>query len=169
MTTPGRRLLGYRRSRFATQLPVDRRYTAAHYWLLEESPGAWRVGFTRFATRMLGDLVEYSFPLEAGADVVIGQEIGGVEGFKALTAIYSVMEGRYLGSNDALAEDITLVEHDPYRRGWLYRVEGRPDPDSVDVHAYAGILDATIDRLLESRHEDAAGGPEPDDEVDDER
>jgi hypothetical protein len=32
-------------------------------------------------------------------------------------------------------------------------VSGRPDPDSVDVHGYVAILDATIDKMLESRHE----------------
>jgi glycine cleavage system H protein len=52
-----------------------------------------------------------------------------------------------------LKSDITLVESDPYGRGWLYRVQGRPDPASVDVHGYIAILDATIDRLLATRHE----------------
>lgn len=163
MTESGRPVVSYRRSRFATQLPTDRRYTASHYWLLEEAPGVWRVGFTRFATRMLGDLVEYGFPLTAGASVAIGQEIGTVEGFKAVTAIYSVMEGTWLGSNPALAEDITLVEHDPYRRGWLYRVEGRPEPENIDVQGYVAILDVTIDKLLDSRY--AGGEPETDDET----
>ena len=57
--------LYYRRSRFTTRLPRDRRYSPAHYWLFEESPGIWRVGLTKFATRMLGDIVE--FELTCGA------------------------------------------------------------------------------------------------------
>jgi glycine cleavage system H protein len=140
------------RSRFSTRLPVDRRYTAAHYWLLEESPGIWQVGFTKFATRMLGDLVEYDFSVEPGDAVTVGQEIGSIEGFKAVATIFSVADGEFLGVGDALRADITSAESDPYGRGWLYRVRGRPDPASVDVHGYVGILDATIDRLLASRH-----------------
>lgn len=143
----------YKRARFTTRLPVDRRYTAAHFWLLEESPGVWRVGFTKFATRMLGDLVEYELSAKPGTHVDIGQEIGSLEGFKAVTALYSVAEGKMLGIGDDIAADITIVESDPYGRGWLYRVSGRPDPDSVDVHGYVAILDATIDKMLESRHE----------------
>jgi glycine cleavage system H protein len=143
----------YKRARFTTRLPVDRRYTAAHFWLLEESPGVWRVGFTKFATRMLGDLVEYELSARPGTHVEIGQEIGSLEGFKAVTALYSVAEGKMLGIGDDIAADITIVESDPYGRGWLYRVDGRPDPDSVDVHGYVAILDATIDKMLESRHE----------------
>jgi glycine cleavage system H protein len=143
----------YKRARFTTRLPVDRRYTAAHFWLLEESPGVWRVGFTKFATRMLGDLVEYELSAKPGTRVGIGQEIGSLEGFKAVTALYSAAEGKMLGIGDDIATDITIVESDPYGRGWLYRVSGRPDPDSVDVDGYVAILDATIDKMLESRHE----------------
>jgi glycine cleavage system H protein len=143
----------YKRARFTTRLPVDRRYTAAHFWVLEESPGIWRIGFTKFATRMLGDLVEYELSARPGTHVDIGQEIGSLEGFKAVTALYSVVEGEMLGIGDDIAADITIVESDPYGRGWLYRVSGVPDPDSVDVDGYVGILDATIDKMLESRHE----------------
>jgi len=142
----------YKRARFSTRLPVDRRYTAAHYWLLEETTGIWRVGFTKFATRMLGDLVEYDFFIKEGGRIALGQEIGSIEGFKALTAIYSVTEGEFLGIGDGFSSDITAVESDPYGRGWLYKVKGSPDPGSVDVHGYISILDGTIDRLIESRH-----------------
>ena len=152
MSNAGETIL-YKRSRFSTRLPVDRRYTAGHYWLIEEESGIWRVGFTKFATRMLGDLVEYAFSVNAGAVVTVGQEIGTIEGFKAVTALYSVAEGEFLGIGGGLESDITAVESDPYGRGWLYRVKGQPDPGNVDVQGYIAILDATIDRMLESRHE----------------
>ena len=150
--------ISYRRSRFSTRLPVDRRYTAAHYWLREESPEVWQVGFTRFATRMLGDLVEYGFAVKPGDAVTVGQEIGSIEGFKAVTTIFSAADGEFLGPSDALRADITVAESDPYGRGWLYRVRGRPDTASVDVHGYVEMLDRTIDGLLASRHE---AGEEP--------
>ena len=154
MTTPRVETVYYRRSRFATHLPVDRRYAPSHYWLREDTPGVWTVGFTRFATRMLGDVVEFGFSPSPGTGVAVGEEIGSVEGFKALTALYSVAAGEFLGSNAALDEDITLVESDPHGRGWLYRVRGTADPSSLDVHGYVGILDATIDRMLAGRHDE---------------
>jgi glycine cleavage system H protein len=139
----------YRRARFSTRLPVGHFYTAAHYWLLEEEPGVWRVGFTRFATRMLGDFVELSWSAQPGDRVAVGDTIGSVEGFKALTELYSVTEGEFLGGNPALDEDITLPDTDPYGAGWLYRVRGAPEPNRMDVHGYVELLDATIDRMLE--------------------
>jgi glycine cleavage system H protein len=157
VTEPRGDTVAYRRSRFATHLPVDRRYTAAHYWLLEESPGVWRVGFTRFATRMLGDLVEFEFVPKVGATIEIGEEIGAFEGFKAVTSIYSVVAGEFLGPSPELQADITLVESNPYKQGWLYRVRGTPEPDSLDVHGYVAVLDATIDRMLDQRHDQGDG------------
>lgn len=160
MSAPAGHIIPYKRSRFSTRLPADRRYTAGHYWLLEEARGVWRVGFTKFATRMLGDLVEYEFSITAGAPVTVGQEIGSIEGFKAVTSLFSVAEGEFLGAGDSLGSDITAVESDPYGQGWLYRVKGRPDPQSVDIQGYIAILDATIDRLLETRHATEEGGHE---------
>jgi glycine cleavage system H protein len=145
----------YKRERFTTRLPIGRRYTAAHYWLLQESDGIWRAGFTKFATRMLGDLVEYDFSVSAGMVVTLGQEIGSIEGFKAMSALYSVVEGEFLEAGDGLASDITLAESDPYGSGWLYRVKGKPDPASMDVNGYIVLLDATIDKLISTRY---AGG-----------
>jgi len=149
-------MLSYKRVRFGTRLPMDRIYTRSHYWLLEAEPGLWRVGFTKFAIRMLGDIVEYQFDLALGAKVGIGDKIGWIEGFKAVSDIFSVAEGSFAGVNAELREDITLLESDPYGRGWLYSVQGRPEPDGVDVHGYVSILDATIDKMLSTRHEGGA-------------
>ncbi len=149
-------MLAYKRVRFGTRLPMDRLYTRSHYWLLETAPGIWRVGFTKFAIRMLGDVVEYQFEPAVGAGIAIGDKIGWIEGFKAVSDIFSVAEGVFAGVNAELREDITVLESDPYGRGWLYSVEGRPEPDGVDVHGYVSILDATIDKMLSTRHEGGA-------------
>jgi len=152
-------VVAYKRSRFSTRLPEGRLYTASHYWLLGEPDGVWRVGFTKFAARMLGDLVEYEFTPAQGMRIEVGQKIGWVEGFKAVSDLYCVAEGEFLGPNPELASDITLADHDPYHRGWLYRIRGTPDPKASDVQGYIAVLDATIDKMIEHRHsgEDSDG------------
>ncbi len=151
MSRPVEEVIPYKRSRFATRLPVARRYTLSHFWLREDEPNLWSVGFGKFATRMLGDMVEYEFSAPIGGPVEVGQPIGWVEGFKATSDLYSVVTGDFLGANPALAKDITLVDSDPYYAGWLYRARGVPDKAAVDVHGYMATLDATIDRMLASR------------------
>jgi glycine cleavage system H protein len=159
VTTPREEAVYYRRSRFTTHLPRDRRYSAAHYWLLEEAPGDWRVGLTRFATRMLGDIVEFEFAVRPGAEIATGAEIGSIEGLKAVTTIFSSGTGQFGGENPGLRRDVTLAESDPYGGGWLYRLHGQPAAETVDVAGYVAILDATIDKMLAGRH-DAPGGDE---------
>lgn len=152
MSTTRDNSLYYRRSRFTTHLPRDRRYSPAHYWLLEEQPGIWRIGFTKFATRMLGDIVEFDFTVEPGGNVTAGDEIGTVEGMKAVTSLFAIASGRFLGEGEALRADVTLVESDPYGAGWLYRLQSDSVEDALDAEGYAAVLDATIDTMLANRH-----------------
>lgn len=142
----------YRRARFATRLPLDRLYSRAHYWLLEVAPGRWRVGFTKFATRMLGDMVEHELNVAPGDEVSLGQSLGWAEGFKAITDLYSPASGRFAGGNSALIAELSLVDTDPYDRGWLYEIEGQTDPATVDAAGYIKHLDLLIGRLLASQH-----------------
>jgi glycine cleavage system H protein len=141
----------YKRARFVTSLPVDRLYSPSHFWIAEHAAGVWRVGFTRFAIRMLGEIVEHEFQVEVGAPVESGQIIGWIEGFKAISDIYSVAEGKFAGGNQALTEKIELLGKEPYEAGWLYAIEGKPDSRCTDVHGYVSLLDATIDKMLEKQ------------------
>ena len=146
----------YRRARFSTRLPRTRLYVRSHYWLQRVETGLWRVGLTRFATRMLGDVVEFGFQVEPGGAVEAGQPIGWIEGFKAVSEIYCAATGQYVRANPDLECDTTLADNDSYDLGWLYEVRGEAEPDHLDVHGYANLLDATIDRMLTQSEE---GGP----------
>ena len=148
--------LHYKRSHFVTQLPVDYLYSPSHFWLASQAGDLWRVGLTKFATRMLGDMVDCGFELKAGSPVASGQIIGWVEGFKAISDVYCVLDGNFSGANPVLKEKITLINKDPYGAGWLYEVSGKPDAKCVDVQAYKALLDKTIDRILEKQKGDQA-------------
>ena len=143
----------YKRSRFSTRLLENRLYTAGHSWLEEEENDLWRIGFTKFAVRMLGEIVELGFETEAGADVETGQVIGWTEGFKAVTDIFSPLTGRFEGFNAAVEDQVTLLTSDPYNKGWLFKIRGRPSDDWLDVQGDGTLLDTTIDKMLGQRHE----------------
>ena len=91
-----------------------------------------------------------------------GQVVGWVEGFKAASDVYCVMQGQFEAGNPALKEDACIVRTDPYEVGWLYSVRGEPEPGSVDVHGYIALLDATIKRMAESTHAEDAPPMEED-------
>lgn len=139
----------FKHARFSARLPAVFRYSLGHYWMaeVENDPGLWRVGFTKFATRMLGELVEARYEAAAGDPVASGERIGHVEGFKAASDLYCVMDGVFAGGNPLLEIDACLVKSSPYEDGWLYAVRGEPEESSVDVHGYVAHLEALIERM----------------------
>jgi len=139
--------ISYRRSRFSTKLPDDRLYTPSHYWLREVEPGLWRIGATRFAQRMLGDLVEYGFEVKPGQAVERGEVIGWIEAFKATCDVFCVGNGNFERENPVLATDPRRFDIDPYNEGWLYELRGVPDPLAVDATGYTKLLDLAIDKI----------------------
>lgn len=144
----------YKRSRFQSRLPRSFLYTQSHFWLQEIEPATtdrqplYKIGFTRFATRMLGEVVEQGFEVRAGQAIRVGQTLGWVEGFKALSDVYGVIDGTFEGANDALNKDPSRIDKDPYNEGWLYLARGIPEPNSTPVEGYMQVLDATIDKML---------------------
>jgi glycine cleavage system H protein len=139
--------LNYQRCRFSTALPEELRYTPSHYWLREQSPGIWQVGLTPWAIRLLGDFVECQFDAAPGAQVKLGQSLGWLEGFKALTDIDSVGDGVFQGANPILVTNLDVIAQDAYGNGWLYVLRGTVDSGLLEARRYAVLLDQTIDEL----------------------
>lgn len=139
----------FKHARFSARFPATFRYSRSHYWMAPspDDPEIWRVGFTKFATRMLGELVDAEFSMKEGQAVTPGEEIGWVEGFKAASDLYCVMDGAFAGGNPILQQDACIVRSDPYLQGWLYAVKGEPEPESLDVDGYIKLLDETITRM----------------------
>ena len=144
----GNAFLLFERAQFRTRLPRGRMYTAGHMWLREAEEDLWQVGLTRFALRMLGEPVELDFETELEAEVELGDVLGWLEGFKAVTDLYTPMAGRFAGPNPELDAGLTAVHRSPYDKGWLFALRGQPGEDCVDTEGYASFLEATIDKMM---------------------
>ena len=162
----------FRHAHFSARFPVDCLYTPSHFWMRPadgaaslfsndassgDTPRLWHVGFTKFATRMLGELVEMVLEVKPGQTVAGGERLGTVEGFKAVSDLFCVVDGTLQAVNPALTAEACLTHSDPYGAGWLYAVQGMPTPDYLDVHSYIALLTATIDQLQASRYSDGDG------------
>ena len=144
----GRAGVQYSRSKFSTRLMTDCLYTAGHSWLKNVEGDLWRIGFTKFAVRMLGEAVEMDFEIAEGDGVEVGQVLGWIEGFKAVTDIYAPINGFFRGANAALVKDMEILRRDSYDKGWIYCIEGQPDSSCMDVEGYMAVLDGTIDKMM---------------------
>lgn len=145
----------YQKCNFHTLLPANYCYTTGHFWLSQQPDQVWRVGLTKFAIRMLGEMVDYNFQAVPGGQVEIGQVIGSIECFKAMSDLYCVAEGQFLGANDALRDQGKLLSTQPYDGGWLYEVRGTPDVAALDVQGYQEHLDGVIEKLREKYKDEA--------------
>jgi glycine cleavage system H protein len=155
----------FRHAHFSARFPVGLLYAPSHFWMLPEDGPAeggrhavGRVGFTKFATRMLGELVELVLEVPPGTMIRGGDRLGTVEGFKAVSDLFGVVDGTLRTANPALRTESCLTHSDPYGAGWLYAVEGVPAAGHLDVHGYISLLQETLDRLQASRYSGADDG-----------
>ena len=103
---------------------------------------------------MLGELVDVSFDKKSGTQVTVGEIVGSLEGFKAISDIYSVGTGQFLGGNPGLSTSLESIMDKPYDTGWFYEIAGTPDTRAMDVNAYTALLDVTIEKILEKQRQE---------------
>jgi glycine cleavage system H protein len=152
--TPAPETFFFKKSRFVTYLPMHYRYTRSHFWAERREENRLRVGFSKFATHLLGEIVDYNFETPPQTPVRPGQILGWVEGFKAISDIICIGQGLFVAANPALEEDTELISRVPYTEGWLYQMDGRLDEQSLDVAGYVHHLNITIEQILQKQRAD---------------
>ena len=143
------KFIKYKRNRFTAQFNTAYLYSEAHYWFSPQEDGSCRSGLTKFAARMLGELVEFGFEKKPGEAVEVGDILGWMEGFKAASDIYSLVNGEFIGENADLVENPELLHARPHDKGWLYLINIPPEEKGklMTVDEYPAFLDQLIDKM----------------------
>ncbi|MEN6458099.1 MAG: glycine cleavage system protein GcvH [Thermoguttaceae bacterium] len=97
------------------------RYNKTHEWVRVEDQIA-TVGLTAFALEMLTDLVHVDLP-SVGKQVSAGQPFGEIESVKAVSDLYSPVDGEVVEVNAALAGNLEHLAEDPYGAGWFIKIK----------------------------------------------
>src|SRR5690349_5178184 len=100
--------------------PKKLRYTKTHEWVLQED-GVVTVGITKFAADQLSDITYIGLP-KVGSAVHSGKDFGQVETVKAVSDLYSPVDGEVTEVNGKVSEDTSLLTADPFGAGWLVKV-----------------------------------------------
>lgn len=108
-------------------------YTSEHEWIAVDGDVA-TVGITDFAAEKLGDVVFVDLPA-ADSAVAAGDVCGEIESTKSVGELYSPLNGTVVEVNDAVVDDPSLVNAEPFAGGWL-----------IKVSVGAGALDGLMDR-----------------------
>jgi glycine cleavage system H protein len=118
--------------------PGNIRYHPGHTWALRESPTLVRVGIDELAARMIGSAESILLP-KRGQWIRQGQKIFSV--FKDGTKIelVSPIEGEVTSVNEAVVNNPSLLNGDPYGDGWLLTVIS-PDAETNFRNLLGGDL-----------------------------
>ena len=104
--------------------PEQLRYAETHEWVAIGDEGGRKVGtigITAFAIEQLTDLVHMVLP-KIGKAVKQGEEFGEVESVKAVSSLYSPVEGQVIAVNTDLPNRLETLGSDPYGEGWMIKV-----------------------------------------------
>ncbi len=121
-----------------------RHYTKDHEWI-EVHGATATVGITAYAQDQLGDVVFVELP-EPGRAVEAGKEAAVVESVKAASEVYAPVSGTVTESNQALADDPSLVNSAPEGEGWFFRLT-LADPGQLDGLMDRAAYDAWVATL----------------------
>ena len=102
------------------KVPDDLRYTKSHEWVKVEGNRA-TVGITDHAQAQLTDIVFVDLPA-AGKAVQKGTSVLVLESVKTVADVYAPGNGTVAEANGELKAHPEYVNHDPYGKGWLYRI-----------------------------------------------
>jgi len=99
----------------------DRLFTETHEWLSVEGDVA-ALGLTDYAQGELGDIVFVELP-EAGRNLAAGDVLTTVESVKSVSELYAPVDGEIVEGNTALEDDPSLINSDPYGKGWIAKLK----------------------------------------------
>ncbi len=105
--------------------PEELLYAETHEWVhVDNSSGdkIATVGISSFAVEQLTDLVFMELP-ESGTTVSAGSEFGEVESVKAVSPLYSPVDGEVVSVNSSLPDNLEILNEDPYEKGWIIKVK----------------------------------------------
>lgn len=105
-----------------SEVPENLRYTETHEWIRVDGE-IGIVGITDYAQEELGDIIKLDLPPVLRYTVVKGDKVGTIEAVKTVADYYAPVDGEITEKNDALEENPSLVNEDPYGEGWIFKMK----------------------------------------------
>ncbi len=106
--------------------PEQLLYAKTHEWVhVETDPSGAKiatVGLSAFALEVLTDLVYIELP-EVGREVEAGASFGEIESVKAVSDLFSPVDGEIVEVNPDVADGLERLADDPYEAGWLVKIK----------------------------------------------
>ncbi|MEM2869019.1 MAG: glycine cleavage system protein GcvH [Thermoplasmata archaeon] len=129
-------------------IPDNLVYHKEHHWLKKEGDH-YIMGITDFAQKLAGDITYVDLPSE-GDKVSLDKPFGTMESGKWVGKLYGPFDGEVVEVNQDIADDATLINRDPYNRGWIVKLKPK-DPSQVsqllNAAAYLEIMKKKLSEI----------------------
>ncbi len=118
------------------EFPSSLKYTKDHEWL-EQTAKVAKIGVTAYAIEQLGDIVHVDLPA-VGETFDAGSAFGTIESTKTVSDLYMPIAGKVVEVNKAAIDKPESLQDDPYKSGWLVKIEmtGKDAANLLDAKAY---------------------------------
>ncbi|MGQ9582009.1 MAG: glycine cleavage system protein GcvH [Thermoplasmatota archaeon] len=129
------------------EIPDDLVYHKEHHWLRKEGDH-YILGITDFAQKLAGDITYVDTPSE-GDRVALDKPFGTMESGKWVGKLYGPFDGEIVEVNGDIADDATLINKDPYGKGWIVKVKPKDPSQAAKLLTPAAYVEVMKQKLAE--------------------
>jgi glycine cleavage system H protein len=134
-------------------MPDELYYHKDHSWARLDGTKV-TVGMNDFFQKEAGDVVFVDLP-DTEEEVGQGEVCGKIQSRKWIGKLVAPVSGEILETNEAIEEDTSLINSDPYGKGWILVIEASNLDEELgnlmQGGALASFLEAEVKRAEEER------------------
>jgi glycine cleavage system H protein len=135
-------------------MPDDLYYHEEHSWARVDGTKV-TVGMTDFFQKEAGDVVFVDLP-EEGDDVTQGEVCGKIQSRKWIGKLVAPVSGEIAELNEDLEDDTSLINTDPYDKGWILVIEASNLESDLDNLIHGDDVAAFIEKEIQRAEDEKA-------------
>jgi len=137
-------------------LPDDLYYHEEHSWARVDGDKI-TVGMTDFFQKEAGDIVFVDLPEEED-EVEQGEVCGKIQSRKWIGKLVAPISGEIVEINEELDEDTSLINTDPYGKGWILVIEASDLDEELENLMHGNAVVEFIEKEIKRAEEEKAKG-----------
>lgn len=135
-------------------MPDDLYYHEDHSWARLDGKRV-TVGMNDFFQKEAGDIVFVDLPEEED-DVNQGEVCGKIQSRKWIGKLVAPVSGEIVEINEDLEDDTSLINTDPYGKGWILVIEAEDLEEDLENLMQGDALAAFIEKEIQRAEEEKA-------------
>ncbi|HID32089.1 MAG TPA: glycine cleavage system protein H [bacterium (Candidatus Stahlbacteria)] len=142
-------ILGY-------NMPDDLYYHSDHAWAKINDDGTVTVGMNEFYYKLAGETTYVDLPMEDD-EVSQDETCGKLQSAKWVGKLVSPLSGVIIAVNEALEDDCTILNKDPYGEGWIMKLKPSNLEDELKKLYHGDAVEPWLKKEIEDAEKKREG------------